>query len=175
MLPQHYPIEPGTIYGGEYPGDRNPEVARAKIRALIELGIRTFIDLTAPADRMEPYDGVLKELEQAAGTPLRRIAAPIRDMGVPSAEEGMAAIMDVVRDSITSGPAVYIHCWGGIGRTGTVVGCWLRECGLGSDDALERVQHLYVTHMPKSKDIKYPESPQTKEQKDYIRSWKGDR
>lgn len=27
MIPQHYPIEPGTIYGGEYPGDINAAVA----------------------------------------------------------------------------------------------------------------------------------------------------
>jgi len=175
MLPQHYPIEPGTIYGGEYPGDRNPNFASAKIRALVELGVRTFIDLTAQADRMEPYEGFLKELEQETGTTLRRITASIPDMGVPGTREAMAEIMDVVRESTASGPALYIHCWGGIGRTGTVVGCWLRECGHGADDALERVQHLYATHMPKSKDIRYPESPQTREQKDYIRSWNGDR
>jgi protein-tyrosine phosphatase len=83
--------------------------------------------------------------------------------------------MDVVRESTAAGPAVYIHRRGGIGRTGTVFGCWLRECGLGPDEALERVQHLYATHMPKAKDIRYPESPQTLEQKEYIRGWNGDR
>jgi protein-tyrosine phosphatase len=102
---------------------------------------------------------------------LRRIPAPIPDMGVPASEEVMATIMNVVRGSITTGSAVYVHCWGGIGRTGTVVGCWLRECGLGPDEALARVQHLYATHMPKSKDVRYQESPQTREQKVYIRSW----
>lgn len=55
MLPQHYPIEPGTLFGGEYPGDKNPELTRAKIHALVELGVRTFIDLTAPADGLVPY------------------------------------------------------------------------------------------------------------------------
>jgi|GEM_PF-2692947 len=60
-------------------------------------------------------------------------------MGVPDNDETMAKIMDAILGSITSGPAVYIHYWGGIGRTGTVVGYWLRECGLGLDDALQRV------------------------------------
>jgi len=175
MLPQHYPIEPGTLFGGEYPGHPESGFARAKILALVELGVRTFIDLTSPHDRMEPYEGLVAELGKETGTELRRIAVSIPDMSVPDSEEFMSAIMEAVRDSITSSPAVYIHCWGGIGRTGTVVGCWLRECGLGSDEALERVQHLYTTHMPKSKDIRYPESPQTWEQKDYIRGWNAER
>ncbi len=175
MLPQHYPIEPGTLFGGEYPGDRNPEVARAKILSLVEIGVRTFIDLTSPNDHMEPYEGILAELNAETGKLLRRISLPVPDMSVPDAREVMNAIMDAVRASITSGPAVYIHCWGGIGRTGTAVGCWLREGGLGPEEALERVQHLYVTYMSQSKIYRHPESPQTRDQRDYIRDWNRDR
>lgn len=175
MLPQHYTIEPGILFGGEYPGDINPEVARAKILALVELGVRTIIDLTSPADHMVPYEDLLAELGQETGTQLRRISVPVPDMSVPASEKTMAKIMGAVRESITSSPAVYVHCWGGIGRTGIVVGCWLRECGLKPDEALQRVQHLYATYMPKSKEGRYPESPQTPEQKDYIRGWNGDR
>jgi len=59
---------------------------------------------------------------------------------------------------------------GGIGRTGTVVGCWLRECGCDAEAALEQVQNLYSSHMEK---VRYhPESPQTPEQRNYIRDWK---
>ena len=101
-------------------------------------------------------------------SPLRRIPMPIPDMGVPDTEE-MREIMEAIRKSIDAGPAVYIHCWGGIGRTGTVVGCWLRETGLGGEEALERVQHLYATHMPKVS--RHPESPQTTAQKNFIRCW----
>jgi len=173
MIPQHYPIEPDTLFGGEYPGNRNPEIAQARIFALVDHGVRTFIDLTSPHDHMAPYEQLLAEMEVETGTRLRRIAAPIPDMGVPDTEEVMGAIMNIVRDSITSGPAVYVHCWGGIGRTGTVVGCWLRECGLGPDEALKQVQYLYATHMPKVRI--HTESPQTREQKDYIRGWNGGR
>jgi protein-tyrosine phosphatase len=31
---------------------------------------------------------------------------------------------------------VYVHCWGGIGRTSTVVGCLLVDGGLDADAAL---------------------------------------
>lgn len=169
MIPQHYPIEAGKLYGGEYPGDRNPDLAKNRLRHLVTLGIRTFVDLTAPADRMAPYEGVLAELENEAGGPLRRISLPIADMGIPKASETMQTILRHIRESSSMTPAVYVHCWGGIGRTGTVVGCWLRECGYDAESALARVQHLYASNMAKV--IIHPESPQTPAQKNYIRFW----
>jgi protein tyrosine/serine phosphatase len=169
MSPQHYLIEEGKLYGGEYPGDRNPDVARARLRFLISIGIRTFVDLTGPADRMESYEELLTELEAEAGAALRRISLPIADMGVPESMETMQTIMESIRESASLAPAVYVHCWGGIGRTGTVVGCWLRECGYDPEAALAHVQHLYASHMPKVRI--HAESPQTPAQKDYIRNW----
>ncbi len=169
MTPQHYPIEEGRLYGGEYPGHREPGVARIRLQSLITLGIRTFVDLTAPADRMAPYERLLAELEEEAGSPLRRISLPITDMGIPETSGTMRAILESIRESGSHSPALYVHCWGGIGRTGTVVGCWLRECGYDPESALAHVQHLYASHMPKVRI--HPESPQTPAQKDYIRNW----
>lgn len=169
MIPQHYPIEPGVFYGGEYPGDKMLDVALARLRCLVEMGVRTFIDLTSPYDHMVPYHGLLANLQMESGVTLRRVSMPVPDMGVPDSDETMRAIMRAIRNSIHSAPAVYVHCWGGIGRTGMVTGCWFRERGLEPDASLERVQHLYSTHM--SKAWKYPESPQTPAQKDYVRFW----
>jgi predicted protein tyrosine phosphatase len=173
MVPQHYPVEEGKLYGGEYPGHREREVAKTRLRCLITLGISTFVDLTAPADRMTPYEKLLKELEEELGMPLRRFSLPLDDMAVPESAETMQAILISIRESSQRAPAVYVHCWGGIGRTGTVVGCWLRECGYDPETALARVQHLYASHMPKARI--HPESPQTPAQKDYIRNWLGGR
>jgi len=171
MTPQHYPITPGILFAGEYPGDRNPEIARTRILSLVEMGIRTFIDLTTSKDPLVRYEGMLVEVEQETGIPLRRISFPIPDMDVPDSDETMLSIMAAIREAIEAAPAVYIHCWGGIGRTGTVVGCWLRECGFDPEAALEHVQHLYSSHMPKAKAGRDPESPQTEAQKNYIRQW----
>ena len=120
---------------------------------------------------MAPYEGLLVELEEEAGAPLRRISLPITDMGVPEAGGTMQTILRQIRESSDLAPAVYVHCWGGIGRTGTVVGCWLRECGYDPESALTHVQHLYSSHMQKVRI--HPESPQTPAQKDYIRECLG--
>jgi hypothetical protein len=169
MIPQHYPIESGKLYGGEYPGHQDPSVAKIRLRHLVALGIRTFVDLTTPADQMTPYEELLADIALEIGSPLRRISLPITDMGIPKTSETMQTILKSIHESSHVAPAVYVHCWGGIGRTGTVVGCWLRECGYDSEAALAHVQHLYASHMPKARI--HPESPQTQAQKDYIRNW----
>src|SRR3712207_6971239 len=33
----------------------------------------------------------------------------------------------------------YVHCWGGIGRTGTVVGCYLVEHGMDGEQAIAAI------------------------------------
>jgi hypothetical protein len=169
MKPQYYPVEEGVLYAGEYPGSWQPEVAGVRLRYLIGAGVRTFVDLTAPADGLEPYARLLAPLGDEAGVSLRHVSLPIADMGVPASRAVTLAILAAIRDSIAEAPAVYVHCWGGIGRTGTVVGCWLRECGLDPVAALHRVQHLYATHMAKV--CQHPESPQTPAQKRYVESW----
>ncbi|MFN6016826.1 MAG: fused DSP-PTPase phosphatase/NAD kinase-like protein [Verrucomicrobiota bacterium] len=171
MSPQHYPIDPGLLYGGEYPGDWDPDFAEARLRQLIAIGIRTFVDLTERDDEMEPYVEMLGELERNMGVSLSRLSMPIPDVGIPQSKENMRSILSAIRTGIQQSPAVYIHCWGGIGRTGTVVGCWFRECGLGPDAALERVQQLYSAHMPKAKFREHRYSPETQEQMDYVRHW----
>ncbi len=43
------------------------------------------------------------------------------------------------------GCTVYVHCWGGNGRTGAVVGCRLRRHGYaGVGDAIELLRRLRV-------------------------------
>ena len=52
----------------------------------------------------------------------------------------MREILDHLRTRLDSGHKVYVHCWGGIGRTGTVVGCHLVEQGMTADQALEQAR-----------------------------------
>lgn len=174
MLPEHYPIEPSKILAGEYPGNPDRKIARARLLALAELGVRTFIDLTTVYDQMEPYEPLFAEIEEETGIKLHRISTPIPDMQVPDSPAKMSEILRIIQTAKETNPAVYIHCWGGIGRTGTVAGCWLRTSGLEAEAALKKVQDLYTNHMPKSKKPQFPESPQTPQQKDYIRNFNGD-
>jgi protein-tyrosine phosphatase len=60
--------------------------------------------------------------------------------------------------------------WGGIGRTGTVVGCWLAEQGVAQgEEAIEKIAELRATW---DDPTIYRDSPETETQRNIVRSWK---
>ena len=127
-------MEPGALLAGEYPGATTPDVAEARIDLLVDHGVRTFVDLTETVDGLEPYAEHVATIGARRGLDLHHRPFPIPDMGVCSAE-GYDEILDAISESTDRG-VVYVHCWGGIGRTSTVVGCLLVDAGLDADAAL---------------------------------------
>ena len=78
----------------------------------------------------------------------------------------MQRILDTIDDALQRGHTVYVHCWGGIGRTGTVVGCYFVRQGLSGDASLKRIQEL-LQNTPK----RGRTSPETPEQRRMILDW----
>ena len=106
----------------------------ASLRSLAEQRVTRFVDLTHPADGLEPYEALL-----AAGA--SRVAHPIVDMGTTTIPH-ITRILDDLDDALAEGRTCYVHCWGGKGRTGTVVGCWLVRHRLDDGDPLARIAAL---------------------------------
>ena len=79
--------------------------------------------------------------DQWLGEAARHVRMPIPDFGVPTPEQ-MAQTLDIMDVAIGTGHAVYVHCLGGLGRTGTVVGCYLVRHGLQGAEALNTIQLL---------------------------------
>ena len=155
-----YWVVHGKFLAGEYPGAIDEAAAREKVTKLTDAGVAAFIDLTEERE-LAPYAAWTGQAEH--------LRFGIQDVSVPSSRERTAATLDAIDERMDAGKLVYVHCWGGVGRTGLIIGCWLaRHCGSGSE-ALERVAELWKT-CPKSKRI--PESPETAEQKDYVRNWR---
>jgi hypothetical protein len=69
---------------------------------------------------------------------------------------------------IREGGAVFLHCWGGVGRTGLVVGCWLQEHGRTPDAALGELSRKWSTV---AKSSRKPASPEISEQVDWVKTW----
>ena len=62
---------------------------------------------------------------------------------------------------------VFVHCWGGKGMTGTVVGCYLARHGFAAgNDVIEKIKELRKN----TEDCSDP-SPETKEQIDMVINW----
>jgi ADP-ribosylglycohydrolase len=166
-LPGTYWVEPGRLLAGSYPGHFDPAIARARIAALRGVGVDWFIDLTRP-DELPGYESELPSPYAADGEPAVAYSRrPIADHGVPESTLQMAEILDEIEDAIAAGHCVYVHCRAGIGRTGTVVGCYLAR-RLGGEVALEELNHLWRLA---GRHLDWPQVPETEAQAEFVRAW----
>jgi protein-tyrosine phosphatase len=147
------------LLAGEYPGAADSGAAERRLRAFAVGGVTTFVDLTHPADALAPYEHLL-------AADVMRIPHPIVDLGTTTVPH-MTRILDDVDAALGDGRSVYVHCWGGIGRTGTVVGCWLVRHGLDDGDAVRTIARLR-----RGTPDAWAASPQTAAQRAMVAEWK---
>lgn len=164
-----YWITPGALMAGEYPGTRDTGSTRSKIARLLETGITAFLDLTE-AGELRAYEGELMEVAKTQQINCTYRRMPIRDVSTPDTRQTMAAILTQIEQWLHEKRTVYVHCWGGVGRTGTVVGCHLVHNGMSGTAALNHIKLLW-TRMGADKQMRHPVSPETHAQRDYVRVW----
>ena len=157
-----YWVVPGKLLAGEYPGHWAEDKAKKKLAQLTEAGVSAFIDLTDPAST----DGHLKPYAHLLDGPSHQRFA-IRDQSVPASTELTKAALDAIDAHLLAGETVYVHCWGGVGRTGTAIGCWLARHNEPGQAALDRLTELWREN-PKSQSRC---SPETTEQAHYVLVW----
>ncbi len=167
-----YWVVPGQLLAGCAPGDATPGVARRKLGILLDAGIRVFINLQEPDERdwhnnlFVPYEPMVADIARHARMSVTCVRFPIPDMGVVNLQT-YAHILDLIDRATGLQQPVYVHCWGGRGRTGTVVGCYLARHGLASGDgALAMLQRLRQHELKASEP-----SPQTADQRAVVTSW----
>jgi protein tyrosine phosphatase len=167
-----YWVVPGRLLAGAFPGAAVPDEARRKIKALIDCGIRAAINLMESHEvdhsgrPFVDYAPLFQELAAAWGTQAETLRFPIRDLGVASTES-MTLILETIDRFIAAAKPVYVHCWGGIGRTGTVVGCYLMRHGLADAATVLNKIKLLRTHDAKAHVL----SPETPAQRDMVTNW----
>jgi len=135
-----------------------------KIGNLMDYGIDTFIDLTELGER-PGYGSYLHKERRKRSRRSTYYRFPITDRDVP--DKGMMTeLLDLLGSEMDAGRTVYVHCFRGLGRTGTVVGCYLVNQGLSGPEALSRISEL-------RKDVagSFRKSPETDIQRDFVRNW----
>ncbi len=85
---------------------------------------------------------------------------PIRDGGLPESAEALAKLLGRIARHVDAGRRVVVHCAGGLGRSGLVAGCYLRERGVGPVATLRRLR-----------EARGPRCPETRAQTEYVRAW----
>ena len=171
-IPRSFALTP-LLFGGVFPGSETRAVAEEKLRALLDAGITRFLDLTEPGEAtrtgpLVPYEAMLREL--AAAHPrrpeIRRVGIPVPDLTVAS-DAAIVEALGHIDAALDAGEPMYVHCWGGKGRTGTVLGCHLaRTLGV---DALERLNAIRTPQMCDPRDS--IEIPETEAQRRRVETW----
>jgi protein-tyrosine phosphatase len=160
-----YWLVPGRLLAGEYPGAKTKDEARRKLQSFLDAKVDFFLDLTEEEEGLEPYAQLLEEEAMARDRRVVYRRLPIRDMDVPTTER-MLEIQQTIEAALESGRTVYVHCLGGLGRTGTVLGCYLVEHEVSVAEALSEIQRRRRW----TKDG-WKKSPQTPAQVDFVKRW----
>jgi hypothetical protein len=163
---ESYWVLPGRFLAGEYPGDPDEEQACERLDALLGAGVDTFFDLRQPVEGSS-YLPVLQRRASRHGLQISYERFPILDHGLPGHAE-MGALLDSMDAALAHGRKIYVHCWGGIGRTGTTVGCFLVRHGRSGQQALDQIAEWWQA-VPKHK--YNPLSPETLEQMQFVLNW----
>jgi ADP-ribosylglycohydrolase len=159
-IPNSYWVLPGKLLAGEHPAVNDPVWTQVRLAAIVRAGVRCFIDLTQ-AGEMPDYASLLPD-----GVSYQRIA--VRDHQPPDSADVMRAILSGLEAGLASGAAVYIHCFAGIGRTGTAVGCFLRERGASGEEALDELNRLWQQN---ARAAVWHTVPETDAQHAYVLNW----
>ncbi|HEU4325638.1 MAG TPA: dual specificity protein phosphatase family protein [Roseiflexaceae bacterium] len=142
-IPTAYWVRPGQLLAGGYPTMLHATRGRDHIDRFLDAGITQFFDLTEageiPHTRAYPALCMAAAAERGLSVQHRRFG--VQDMDVPTAAE-MVAILDALDAALAERQRVYIHCYAGAGRTGTVVGCHLVRHGLSGPEALLHIEQL---------------------------------
>lgn len=102
------------------------------LAALSDRGVRTLVNLHG---RTHDPRCLTRHL-------LTEVHLPVQDFAAPSPEQ-IGRGVEVIVKAQAAGKAAAVHCEGGLGRTGTLLACYLvYRDGLGAQEAIERVRFL---------------------------------
>lgn len=168
-----YWVLAGKFLAGAYPGSPDPAMHQQRLEELWNAGMRTFVNLMEENETNNAgqpftrYDDRLRSLALNAEEQVAHLRFSVRDLSVPSAD-GMRSILDAIDLSLAANRPVYLHCFGGVGRTGTTVCCWLLRHGLANpNDVISVLRDLRQADQ-QTKDRKAPENS---EQIAFVENW----
>ena len=165
-------IDEGRILGGRFPGTPDPDETEAMLASLVDGGFSLIVNLQEPDERggkgkrFSDYAPLVAKLAAERSLRVETCRLSVPDASVPDVTF-MRQILDRIDGALAEGRRVYVHCWGGHGRTATVGGCWMVRHGATPEQAFQTIaaNRAHDDHLAKMR------SPETPEQREFIRRW----
>lgn len=167
-----YWVLPNKLLAGEIPSSKTESRKKVKLQSLLNCDIDVIINLMEVVEMnfdgeiLEDYSIALSEEAAKINKTIEVLRYPIKDLNIPE-ESFMIEILDKIDDQILMGKKVYVHCWGGVGRTGTVIGSYLIRHGYSSPEKVIDT----ITYLKRTTNISQRNSPETDEQRQFILNW----
>ena len=156
-FPEAYWVEPGFLLAGPYPAPRWAHITHDKLERLLQAGIQLFVDLTKPDEALSYADKLIGKAHHQR--------MPISDFDTPPPDE-MMNVLNTLDYALRRSQRVYVHCLAGMGRTGTVIGCYLVRYGMDGAEALETIRDLRA-----NTPFFCSRSPETEAQRQMVLRW----
>jgi len=155
----HYRPDPkllSNLYAGQYPGSKHTPLHAIKIHQLLQLKPDVIVCLMEEKElsRFSTYKKQLKHFNPK----LDIVLYPIKDMDIPSSAM-LISLLRAIDALLLEQRLVYVHCWGGHGRTGLVVGAMLIQKGYSPNNALAQIKKMRL-----GSGLEHEPSPQTQQQ-----------
>lgn len=117
------------VAGSAHPGSGRELVDN--LAGLREAGIAAIVSLTEDPLEIAP----LREFG------MDYFHLPIEDFSAPTQQQVLEAVQ-LMQANVDRGTGVLVHCRAGIGRTGTILACFLVHSGMGAEEAIREVRRL---------------------------------
>lgn len=143
-FPQSYWLSADKLIFGHYPSSPIPEDRERKLQGLLDCGIKTIINLTLETE-LNVDGNPLDDYAQWMASHAHRVICIRQGFVNETAPdiETMTKILHEIEMSLLHDCPVYVHCYGGHGRSGTVAACHLISTErLSPGLAIERVLAL---------------------------------
>jgi protein-tyrosine phosphatase len=179
-FPGTYWVVPGALLAGAYPGGKDPKSTEERMKALVDAGIHSVINLMseeeafehAPGEVFVPYEDTLEKIGDERGIVIEIERYAIEDANTLT-EPAMQLVLDAIDAEIDGrNSPTFVHCSNGNARTGVVVGCYLARHGIATGKAaLDKLKEL------RAEDPVFAlrKSPETMTEEKFVLRWRESR